>query len=315
MRSLAASLAVLALVAAAAGCSVGASPEGSGTVTLTVTRDFGSKTLLQYSRSSVPKDDTIMRFLQRQAKVETRYGGRFVNAIDGVRSSTSGGEREDWFYYVNGTEADAGAAERTLHSGDRVWWDYHEWSRVMRVPAVVGSYPEPFLHGSEGKLYPVRIDCAQDARKACRKVGDRLDAAGVAASTSAIGAAAGKDVLRLVVGEWAEARQDAAARQIEDGPEKSGVFATFARSPSGYELELMDRSAAVVGRASVGAGLVAATRFEEQQPTWVITGTDAAGLERAVGLLDVRLLRDRFAAAAVAGKPVSLPVRVDGQGP
>ena len=97
-----------------------------------------------------------MRFLQRYAEVDTGYGGRFVDAIEGLRSGSRRGERRDWFYYVNGIEADAGAAEREVAGSDRVWWDYRDWGAAMRVPAVVGSFPEPFLHGSEGKRFPVR---------------------------------------------------------------------------------------------------------------------------------------------------------------
>jgi hypothetical protein len=181
----------------------------------------------------------------------------------------------------------------------------------MRVPAVVGSYPEPFLHGSEGKIFPVRLDCAQNAERACTEVSDRLDRAGVGASTTAIGAPAGKDVMRFVVGEWGDVRQDAAAEQIEQGPDKSGVFARFSAAgadPGGYRLDLLDSETRVVRTLGAGAGLVAATRFEEQQPTWVVAGTDRAGLERAVHLLDPKLLRDRFAVATDGGAPSPLPV-------
>ena len=301
-----AGFAAAALVVAFGGC--GATPKGSGAATLTVTRDFGSRTLTRASEPDVPGNETVMRFLQRHAEVDTRYGGRFANAIEGLRSRTGADGREDWFYYVNGIEADVGAADRTLERGDRVWWDYHDWSAVMRVPAVVGSYPEPFLHGSEGELFPVRIDCASDAEKACEEVADRLQRSEVSASTSAVGAGAGKDVLRLVVGKWEDVREDGAARRIENGPDVSGVFAAFVEEGSGYELALMDRSARVVRRVGPGAALVAATRFEEQQPTWVITGTDSAGLARAVELVEERVLRDRFAIASVAGRPTPLPL-------
>ena len=48
---------------------------------------------------SAPEDpirsgETVMRFSMRNAKVETRYGGRFVNAIDGIaldRRAAGGG--------------------------------------------------------------------------------------------------------------------------------------------------------------------------------------------------------------------------------
>jgi hypothetical protein len=53
---------------------------------------------------------------------------------------------------------------------------------------------------------------------------------------------------------------------------------------------------------------VAATRFEEQQPTWVVTGTDRRGLDAAVRLLTPRLLRDRFAVATLDGQVQPLPV-------
>jgi hypothetical protein len=178
----------------------------------------------------------------------------------------------------------------------------------MRIPAVVGSFPEPFLHGSEGKRYPIRIDCGQDDANACGDVSDKLEAAGIAPSTSAIGAPAGKEVVRVVVGKWSEVREDAASKQIEDGPEKSGVFARFGPAGGGaYELDLLDSQTRAVRSLGPGSGLVAATRFEDQAPTWVVAGTDSAGLARAVGLLDTRTLASHFALATDGGAPIPLP--------
>jgi hypothetical protein len=296
------------------GCTLGPD-EGSGVATLTVTRDFGSTKLVRSSDRDLPEGETAMRFLQRRAEVETRYGGRFANAINGLRSRATGGSRSDWFYYVNGIEADVSAAERELARGDRVWWDYHEWSGVMRVPAVVGSFPEPFIHGSEGKRFPVRIDCAQDADQACRDVATRLDRAGVTASSTALGAPAGKEVLRMVVGTWSDVRRDGAARQLERGPQESGVFARVARVRGGYALRLLDPLGHAGSELRSGAGIVAATRFEEQQPTWVVTGTDRLGLRRAVTLLEEAVLRDRFAVATTGGRALSLPTAVEGARP
>jgi hypothetical protein len=141
-------------------------------------------------------------------------------------------------------------------------------------------------------------------------VADKLQAAGIAPSTSAIGAVAGKEVLRLVVGKWSEVRADAASEQIEKGPEKSGVFARFA--PMGtngaYDLELLDAQKHVVRTVGPGGGLVAATRFEDQAPTWVVAGTDSTGLDRAVQLLEQRILDSRFAVATTGAAPIALPV-------
>jgi hypothetical protein len=300
-------LALLSLIAAS--CSVDAGP-GKGPARLLVTRDFGERRVLSATEDPIESGETVMRLLMRNAKVKARYGGRFVNAVNGVASTTKSGRRLDWFYYVNGIEADVGSAEREVRGNDRVWWDYHDWSSVMRVPAVVGSFPEPFVHGSEGKRYPVRIDCGPDDADTCRRVSDKLQAAGIAPSTSAIGAPAGKEVLRLVVGKWSEVRQDAASEQIEMGPDKSGVFARFGPTGTsgGYDLELLDARTRPVRRLGPGSGLVAATRFEDQAPTWVVAGTDSAGLDRASALLEQRTLESRFALATSGGAPIPLPL-------
>jgi hypothetical protein len=306
---------VLALLASAtlAGCSVGSDSADKGSATLTVTRDFGANRLVTAREDPVPGGETVLRFLSRKADVETRYGGRFVNAIEDVRSQAGGGGRRDWFYFVNGIEADKGAAERKVHAGDRVWWDYRDWSAAMRVPAVVGSYPEPFLHGSDGKRFPVRLDCAPDATEQCDVVRDRLESDGVETAISAIGTPVGKDTLRVVVGEWADVRVDGAARMVEEGPAESGVFARPVPQGGGFDVELLDAQGRTVRTLGPGSGLVAATRFEEQQPTWVVAGTDAAGVDRAVALLDRTALRDRFAVAG-SGTPeaIALPVGAAG---
>ena len=304
-------LAVLAALVLAA-CSVGAENAQEGSASLAVTRDFGAERVLEGREDPIPGGETAMRFLNRKADVETRYGGRFVNAIEGLRSRGAGGAHSDWFYFVNGIEADKGAAEQEVFAGDRVWWDYRDWSAAMRVPAVVGSYPEPFLHGSDGKRFPVRLDCASDAQDQCDAVRDRLEAAGVDTAIAVLGTAAGKDLLRVVVGEWGDVRGDAATRQLEDGPRESGVFARPQSVGGGYQFELLDAHGRPAQTLRAGAGIVAATRFEDQQPTWIVSGTDAAGLGRAVGLVGRAALRDRFAVAASAAGAQRLPVAAGG---
>ena len=48
-----------------------------------------------------------------------------------------------------------GAASTKVHPGDHIWWDRHDWSQTDHVPAVVGSFPEPFLNGLGGKRLPI----------------------------------------------------------------------------------------------------------------------------------------------------------------
>ena len=143
--------AVLLAAVLVAGCGVGAGDDVGG-VSVRVTRDFGA-TALRGSPAHVdaPGGETAMRALQRRFTVRTRYGGGFVQSIDGLAGGTRGGRPVDWFFYVNGVEAPRGAASTQLHRGDAVWWDRHDWGAANRVPAVVGSFPEPFAHGIDGR--------------------------------------------------------------------------------------------------------------------------------------------------------------------
>ena len=135
---------LLCLVAALAGC--GGSSDG-GEATLWVTRDRGAEVLVE---TTVPSGVTAMQALRSEADVDTGYGGRFVESIEGVAGDAD--EQRDWFYFVNGIEADRGAAEYRLRPGDVLWWDYRSWAgEDMREPVVVGAFPEPFLHGYDGK--------------------------------------------------------------------------------------------------------------------------------------------------------------------
>lgn len=138
-------LALAAVAVALAGC--GGTAAERGTAKLWVTRDRGAQVLLV---RTVPAGLTAMQALDRVADIETTYGGRYVQSIAGVDGSLSG--RRDWFYFVNGIEADRSAAEYRLRPGDVEWWDYRSWSRRMRQPVVVGAFPQPFLHGGTAVL-------------------------------------------------------------------------------------------------------------------------------------------------------------------
>jgi hypothetical protein len=154
-------LAILLLALAAAGC--GGARE-HGTATLWVTRDRGAHVL--YS-GTVPAGLTAMQALDRRRKITTRYGGRFVQSIDGLGGSLSG--QRDWFFFVNGIEGDRSAAEVTLRDGDVEWWDYRGWTgSTMSVRVVVGAYPQPFVR-STTSVVPVGVPRAL-ARTIARQV-------------------------------------------------------------------------------------------------------------------------------------------------
>jgi hypothetical protein len=304
--------ALAAIAAALAGCGLGPGPSSEGTATLTVTRDYGAKPMVEASVSEPDESETVLRMLDREADIETRYGGGFVQSIEGVAGESRGGRRFDWFYYVNGVEAPIGSAERSVAGGDRVWWDHRDWTNAMRVPAVVGSWPEPFLQSAaHGDRLPVRVECA-GARAECGKAADRLSDEGVSVSEARFGRPASGEALRVLVGPWRAVRRDPGAAQIDRGPAPSGVFARFEGGGDEHALVALDVGADPAARLGAGAGLVAAVRDGERPPTWVVSGVDDAGVGAAVGALDTAVLRDRYALVVGAGSDATLPVPVGG---
>src|SRR6185436_7324981 len=207
-----------------------------------------------------------------------------------------------------------GAAERRLSGGERVWWDHHQWEAAQRVPAVVGSFPEPFKTGTDGKKFPVRLVCQGDADRSCDEVQKRLEDAGVTElSRATLEQSGGHEVLRVIVGRWADVRRDPVARSLESGPGSSGVFAR--PTSTGDAIVLLDADGRPVRTLRGASGLVAATTVEAQAPTWIISGTDDVGVAAAAGALTEDRLAQHFAVAVNAGQDVPLPVAGAGTGP
>jgi len=198
-------LPALALVLLLAGCGGG---EEEGSASLWITRDRGTRVLF---RGEVPAGLTVMQALRREADVDTRYGGRFVQAIDGVKGSLDGGR--DWFYFVNGVSADRGAAEYRLHAGDIAWWDFRSWIGEREVEIVVGAFPEPFLHGYAGRTRPAHVRYVAARHEAvARRLARVIGATSVTSSTTPV--PRGANELRIVPG-----RPDLrATRESPEGP-------------------------------------------------------------------------------------------------
>ena len=302
-----AALALLALAAVgAAGCGLGPGKKLPGGARLEVTRDFGQSQLYSASVPSIRKDETVMRFLESKRKVKTSYGGKFVDSIDGLTTTGSGG-RSDWFYFVNGIEASVGAADMTLSPGDVVQWDYRRWDATMHIPAIVGAYPEPFARGTGGKRFPVRLECSSPNSSACKTVQQRLTAQGVVTSSAVVGGSVGPKTLRVVVGPWSALHTlGGAIGSFTRGPQASGVFANF--NKQGNTLTLLDQLGHPARVAPRGTGLVAATAEEGSSPVWVITGIGNAAVQRAAQALSPQRLRNAFALAVTPTGDVRLPV-------
>jgi hypothetical protein len=199
IRRLAALLVLLSL----AGCG-GAAGGGQGTATLWITRDRGATVLYT---GSVPAGLTVLQALDREADVDTRYGGRFVQSVNGLAGSLSHGR--DWFYFVNGVAADRGAAEYRLRSGEVAWWDYRRWRGRREEVVVVGAFPEPLAHGYAGTTRPVAVRYLRPGQRSTARALARLVGAGSVASAGTA-APRGASVVRIVDGP--PSRFDATAR-------------------------------------------------------------------------------------------------------
>src|SRR5215211_912457 len=170
----------------------------------------------------------------------------------------------------------------------------------MRVPALVGSWPEPFLHGFRGEPFGFEVHC-QARATVCDEVSSRIAAPG----GNARGAAGGS--IDVLVGSWARIRSDPDARLLSGPPSESGIFASFSGDRRAL-LTLLNQRGEPAGSLGRGAGLVAALRPGDGPPTWVITGTDKAGVDAAAGMLGDEL-QGHFALAIDRAGPIGVPLR------
>jgi Domain of unknown function (DUF4430) len=240
---------------------------------LVISEDSGARVR---KTERVAPGQTVMAALQGVADVSTRYGGRFVQSIDGTAGSLDRGE--DWLYFVNGVEADVGAADWKLRDGDTAWWDYRRWHLYPNVPAVVGSWPEPFVHGARSTPTAVAADPPLD--QALRAAGAPI--------------ADGAAPYRVLVGADRDLRaRDADWRRAEDSPRTSGLTAWIHGSAVfRFDAEGNDNVAVPEGKA-----VAAATRTADGGVVLAVTGVDAASAQAAAAAIakDPALLAHRYA--------------------
>jgi hypothetical protein len=141
----------------------------------------------------------------------------------------------------------------------------------------------------------------------CSRIASELHSVGVPSASQTIGTGSGNDSLALVVGTWSQVRALIAANLVAIGPQRSGVYARFANG--GAELQLLNPGGHVARTLGAGAGLVAATQDTVSAPTWLVTGTDMAGVTAAAAALTPARLKNHFAlAVAPGGTDIPIPV-------
>ena len=291
---------LLALSCAAvllAGCGEAAGTD-KGSVSVAITRDFGSRAVVSAPPVGIDGSTPLLDVVDRVT--DSRQGTTAITSIDGDDGA--------WRLWVNGV-AVRNAAKAKVRPGDRIWLDLPPRSVTTSVPAVAGSFPEPFLHGVAGKRVPVRVECTDPSSDACNAVADRLTKLGVVAARGGINAGVNDETIRVLVGPWGELRatRDDTVRDVDAGPRTSGVFARF--GPGGQELAVLDGAGATAETLTGDTGLVAATKVGDHEPVWFVTGTDEAGVEAAASALDEATLTTNYALAVHDDRGVAVPAR------
>jgi hypothetical protein len=139
----------------------------------------------------------------------------------------------------------------------------------------------------------------------CTQVAGALSTLGVPVSDQAPGTGSGTDSLSVAVGTWTDLRSTIAADLLTKGPQASGVYARF--SQGGSALELLDSRGRVARRLTGSVGLIAAVSEGSAAPTWLIMGTDAAGVSAAASAFTASQLHGHFALALQDGTEIAVP--------
>lgn len=286
-KPIAAAIAVLAVAIGVAGCASG-EPSGP-TTTLSIMRDFGAVAVEPDAVVAATPGLTVMRQLEQTAKVETTYGGRFVNSINGLE----GGAGNDWLFFVDGIESDKAATEWRLRGGEVVQWDFHAWQGTKTGNAIVGAFPRPL------KSAGAKLECVPADSEACTAAKAAL------ATVEVPSQSASADAVKLYVGEWEQLKGKPGVPDLTAPAADNGAFASV--SPDGKSIVVVNDEGLPAQRLKAGSGLVAASRVGTKV-TWVVTGIDAQGVDAAVGLLSTSALKNRFAVAVSPAGRIALPV-------
>ena len=315
-KSLALITAFLLAVAALWACSAPSSEKEAGVITVRVvtTQNFGQELMFDETLEVLP-GTSAMAALIKVAEVETAYGGGFVNAINGVRSGSTGSQsmKMDWFFYVNGIQASIGALDYELHDGDIQHWDFHDWSFHHFIPAIVGDFPEPFRHGYGGKTSPTIIVYANGLRGDAEDLENRL-------AQLSIG-----DVSIKRVSELSENEKESCnllllgtmdcqhISELNQAWNRLGFFAHFKNG----NLVVLNTEGEVVAKYGAGVGLIQATQNPWnpkgigacENVVWLVSGTDEAGVKDAIHALVNRYTEFQYAYATVVanGEIIKVP--------
>jgi hypothetical protein len=297
------------------GCTLESIGEGPDiTVRVVATRGFGHEVMFD-ELVEVPSGTSAMAALREVADTGTAYGGAFVNVIDGVSSGYTGtkGTQQDWFICINGIQSNTGALDYTMHHGDVQRWDFHHWNFRMFIPAIVGDFPEPFLHGYGGQVEPTIIVYDDGFKQNAEELEDTMIGLGVANVSSQPISELSDDDKRnanlIIIGNT----DGEMITELNSVWNRLGFFAHFEDGG----LEVYTGTGEKAAEYGPGTGIIQATQSPWnpkgtgacENVVWMISGTDEAGVEDAVEALVNRSdeLQHTFAVVLADGEIIKVP--------
>jgi hypothetical protein len=303
-------IAVVLAVVVAGGCTgVTLSPSpldttaAGGEARIIVTRNFGCELMFD-EVIRLEGDTSAMEALGQVAEIDTSYGGGFVDAIKGVSSQyLKSGGREDWFVYLNGIQSDVGALDYTLCPGDVEHWDFRDWSFHHFIPAIIGDFPEPFLHGYGGEVRPVLVVYQDNLEEEAETVADHLCRFGVAEPAitdfSHLNDGDRKACNIILLGDM----DYEPVAELNTVWKRLGFYAGFEEG----KLLVFDYKGKLAAEYGAGSGLIQATQNPWnprgigvcENVVWMLSGVDEAGVKRAVDALVSHYHDFQYACAAV----------------
>lgn len=279
---------VLLLITILAGCPSPPPASGSQTavVTVVVTKDFG-KELVLADEIELEAGTDAMTALQAVAELETKYGGGFVKAIEGLESQEA--SHLDWLYYINGISLNMGAKDYILQDGDVEHWDFRDWSYRPMIPAIIGAFPQPFLNGVRGEAKPTAVVYDQPFADEAEVLKEKLEGWGAPEvllnGAEALSEAVKEGYNLIIIGRT----DNGLILELNGLPQKLGFFAYMERD----KIITLDGKGDPAGEYGAGYGLIQATQNpwsprgvgSGESIVFMVTGTDQKGIKSAAQAL------------------------------
>lgn len=248
---------------------------------LLVTKGFSQE--LSAVKHKWNDSNTLLSQMRGLIEFSTGLGGSFVTQISGEPRDADSDSY--WFLYRNGILSQTGAGDLVPRARDRIWWSYHSWNSSRFIPAVIGSWPEPFVSGIRSDSASYGIVTSSSFIGFSRDLSQMLVREG--ASKPTLQEISSLDEvpehgISLWIGLWPDLKNINHLAALYSNGDKTGCFVQLDKEGS---VGLLNYNGQLV-KEIVDAGLIISLSSNMgQRIDWVISGTSEDALLRAANLL------------------------------